>query len=217
MSGELMGGGNGAARPPGGGRGAGGGGEATGGGAAIGAGGFMTGGIAVGGGAAGAGGLVGGSAVWGSDKKAKEGIKNMRERNPFLSGMNQGRREGQRMAGKIFGGLIGASPLGIVASALKGGRRGGRPKPDRGPWGGGRSGSEDYPYRHLETRGPRRDRERGGGQRGQWINNETGDAWVGKGRGDLQPGRRSGRGDKPEDWSDDPRLKQYTFKPKYRK
>ena len=48
MSGDAMGGGNGAARPPGGGRGAGGGGDATGGGAAIGAGGgFMIGGSAL--------------------------------------------------------------------------------------------------------------------------------------------------------------------------
>ena len=175
-------------------------------------------------GAATGGGFAGGHARWGSAKEAKKGIENMRKsmggkRNPLLSGMNQGRREGQRMAGRVFGGLIGASPFGILASAIRGGRRGGHPKPGmgmggdrpRGPWGGGRSSE---PERHLETRGPQRG---GGGQRGQWINNETGDAWVGKGRGDLQPGRRSGQGDKPEDWSDDPRLEQYTFKPKYRK
>ena len=119
-------------------------------------------------------------------------------------------KQGRRMAGMF-------SPMGVLTGGILGGMYGkgrsrakpgmgmGEDKPivnvDRGPWGGRRGGR----------------RGGGGGQRGQWVNNETGDAWLSKGRGDLAPGRRSGQGDKPEDWSDDPRLDQYSFKPKYRR
>lgn len=140
--------------------------------------------------------------------RMKEGARTASE---FQKGMDSGRRKGARMAGSVFGTLMGASPMGVLGGMLRGGGSR-RPKDGRspwdqgGPWGGGRS-SEPYP------RGPRGG---GGGQRGQWVNKETGDAWLSKGRGDYAPGRRAGQGDKPEDWADDPRLDKYTFKPTYR-
>ena len=139
-----------------------------------------------------------------------------RKGKPFgglIGGAAKAAAKGAAQQGKRMAGMFG--PMGVLTGGILGGMYGkgrSRRKPDmeggrlRGPWGGGRS-SEPYP------RGPRGG---GGGQRGQWVNKETGDAWLSKGRGDYAPGRRARQGDKPEDWAEDPRLDKYTFKPTYR-